>query len=105
SYGNLGLAGYGESTPYTTGLVVSALLACNGDSQVIDRAVGYLLAQQRIDGLWSGGSYQLVVNAPIPFYKMPSDAWTAPLEALTDYRTRGGGVKAVAPQYPIPGRP
>ena len=98
SYGNLGLAGIGESTPYTTGLIVSALLAVGGDRQVIDRAVGYLLAQQRPDGLWSGGSYQLVVNTPIPFYKMPSDAWTAPLQALADYRTRGGGVKRVAPQ-------
>jgi len=98
SYGNLGLAGYGDSTPYTTGLCVSALLAVGGHHRVIDRAVGYLLAQQRPDGLWSGGSYQLVVNAPIPFYKMPSDAWTAPLEALTDYRMRGGGVNGVAPQ-------
>ena len=48
---------------------------------------------------------ELVVNAPIPFYKMPSDAWTAPLEALADYRTRGGGVKGVAPQLPNAGKP
>ena len=98
SYGNLGLAGCGESTPYTSGLVVSALLAIGGHERVIERAVRYLLAQQRPDGLWSGGSYQLVVNAPIPFYKMPSDAWTAPLQALADYRARGGGVSGVAPQ-------
>ena len=87
SYGNLGLAGIGESTPYTTGLVVSALLAVGGARRTIDRAVAYLLSKQRDDGLWSGGSYQLVINTPIPFYKMPADAWTAPLEALADYRT------------------
>lgn len=98
SYGNLGLAGCGESTPYTTGLIVSALLAVGGHQATVERAVSYLLATQRADGLWSGGSYQLVVNAPIPFYKMPSDAWTAPLQALADYRTRGGGVHGVAPQ-------
>ena len=88
SYGNLGLAGIGDSTPYTSGLVASALLSVGNRQPTVNRTIGYLLAQQRQDGLWSGGNYQLVVNAPIPFYKMPTDAWTAPLEALADYRLK-----------------
>ena len=92
SYGNLAYAGIGQSNPYVTGLVVSALLAVGGTATIIDNAVRFLLTTQRADGLWPGMGYTLVMNAPVPFYKIPTDVWTAPLEALADYRTRGGGV-------------
>jgi len=105
SYGNLAFAGIGTSNPYVTGLVVSALLAVGGSSDCIDRAVGFLLATQREDGLWPGLGYMLVMNAPVPFYKIPADVWSAPLEALADYWTRGGGVHRVNPQQPSAGSP
>lgn len=85
SYGNLAYAGIGPSTPYTTGLIVSALLAVGGRSECIERAVRFLLDTQRPDGLWPGMGYMLVINSPVPFYKIPADVWTTPLEALADY--------------------
>lgn len=94
SYANLALAGRGESTPYTTGLVLSALVKMRGAAAVIERAVAYLCRSQRADGLWSGGSYQIVLNTPLPFYKMPANVWTAPLMGLADYVARGGDVRA-----------
>jgi squalene-hopene/tetraprenyl-beta-curcumene cyclase len=105
SYGNLGLAGVGESNAYTTGLVVSALIAAGGEARVIDGAVAYLLRIQRPDGLWPAGNYELVVNTPLPFYRIPADVWTAPLQALADYRMTGGGVHGVQPQVPSAGSP
>lgn len=100
SYGNLAFAGIGDSNPYSTGLVVSALLAIGGRRHVetIHRAVDYLLAQQCSDGLWSGDGCLLVMNAPLPFYRLPADVWDAPLQALADYLILGGGVSGVQPQ-------
>jgi len=98
SYGNLAFAGVGESNCYSTALVVSALLAVGGRQEVIERAVHYLLAQQRPDGLWPADGYLLVMNAPLPFYRISANIWDAPLQALADYLILGGGVRGVQPQ-------
>lgn len=108
SYGNLAYAGIGDSNPYVTGLLVSALLAVGtspGQTERIERAVDFLLKTQRADGLWPGMGYTLVMNAPVPFYKIPADVWSAPLEALADYWIRSGGVKRENPQQPMAGSP
>lgn len=104
SYGNLAYAGIGESNAYTTGLVVSALLAVGGRRAVIDRAVAYLLSTQQPSGLWDSSGFVLTMNFPLPFYKIPTDIWTAPLQALSDYLNGTGGVSGVAPQNPSAGK-
>jgi squalene-hopene/tetraprenyl-beta-curcumene cyclase len=98
SYGNLGFAGIGKSNPYTTGLIVSALLAVGGPKDTVMRAVDYLLATQRPSGLWFGIDTALTMNFPLPFYKLPTDVWTAPLQALADYLKGTIGVSEVRPQ-------
>ena len=86
SYANLGLVGHGESNAYCTGLALSALVAMRGRKEVIERAARYLMAIQQRDGLWPAGSYRIVLNNPLPFYTVPSNVWTAPLQGLADYR-------------------
>lgn len=95
SYVNLTLAGTGQSNSYTTGLVLSALAVTSGRREVMARAAEYLIRTQGDDGLWTGGDYQIVLNNPLPFYKVPADAWTAPLQGLADYLALGGGVSGV----------
>jgi squalene-hopene/tetraprenyl-beta-curcumene cyclase len=98
SYDNLAYAGIGNSNAYTTGLIVSALLCGSGRSEVIEAAVGYLLSTQQPDGLWPTQTFALTLNFPLPFYRIPTDVWTAPLQALADYLKGSGGVQRVAPQ-------
>jgi squalene-hopene/tetraprenyl-beta-curcumene cyclase len=98
SYENLAFVGVGPSTAYTTGLVLSALVASGGPRGAIDRAAGYLVSAQIQDptkqdfGLWSSEGYELVLLQPVPFYKIPADVWTAGLQGLADYGAllRGG---------------
>ncbi len=86
SYRNPALAGLGPSMPPLTGLVVQGLLDTDqGESESVERAIGYLLTQQRSDGTWPNGEYLHANIPPETFFVYPEAARFYPTEALGKY--------------------
>jgi squalene-hopene/tetraprenyl-beta-curcumene cyclase len=86
SYRDPSLAGRGEGMAPLTGLVVASLCAVGlRHHPAVRRAVEYLLARQRPDGVWPDDGYIVPYLPPETFYAHPETALYYPLEALARF--------------------
>jgi squalene cyclase len=91
SYREPARAGQGASTPGLTGLVLSALLEVDHEGPAVEKAVSYLLREQRPDGGWPNGTMLHTLVPPTLFYILPGAELQQPLEALGIYLAARAG--------------